>query len=68
MYEWVFIDLSESLFSVSSRGRTFRLKSAARAVFCHKDVRAVRERAIVLRAERVDTLEAEPMALGPERE
>lgn len=35
---------------------------------CHKDVRAVKDRAIVLRADRVETLEAEPIALGPEME
>lgn len=35
-------------------------------MFCHKDVRAVRERAIVLSAESVETLDAEPIALGPD--
>lgn len=34
---------------------------------CHKDVRAVKDSAIVLRAERVETLDAAPTALGPER-
>lgn len=33
---------------------------------CHKDVRAVKDSAIVLRADRVETLDAEPTALGPE--
>lgn len=32
---------------------------------CHKDVRAVKDSAIVLRADRVETLDAEPTALGP---
>lgn len=35
------------------------------SLLCHKDVRAVSDRAIVLRAERVDTLDADPIALGP---
>lgn len=34
---------------------------------CHKDVRAVKDSAIVLRADRVETLDAEPTALGPEK-
>lgn len=34
---------------------------------CHKDVRAVKDRAIVLRADKVETLDAEPTALGPEK-
>lgn len=34
---------------------------------CHKDDRAVKDSAIVLRADRVETLEAEPTALGPEK-
>lgn len=38
-------------------------------VVCHKDVRAVKDSAIVLRADRVETLEAEPTALlGPARQ
>lgn len=32
---------------------------------CHKDVRAVKDSAIVLSADRVETLDAEPTALGP---
>lgn len=42
-----------------------QMQRLLRAV-CHKDVRAVKDRAIVLRADRVETLEAEPTALGPE--
>lgn len=34
---------------------------------CHKDVRAVKDSAIVLSADRVETLDAEPTALGPEK-
>lgn len=34
---------------------------------CHKDVRAVKDSAIVLRADKVETLDAEPTALGPEK-
>lgn len=34
---------------------------------CHKDVRAVKDSAIVLRADRVETLDAEPTALVPEK-
>lgn len=34
---------------------------------CHKDVRAVKDSAIVLRADRVETLDAEPTAFGPEK-
>lgn len=37
------------------------------AAVCHKDVRAVNDRAIVLRADSVETLEAEPTALGPKK-
>lgn len=32
---------------------------------CHKDVRAVKDSAIVLSADKVETLDAEPTALGP---
>lgn len=35
-------------------------------VVCHKDVRAVKDSAIVLRADNVETLDADPTALGPE--
>jgi hypothetical protein len=34
---------------------------------CHNDVRAVKDNAIVLRADKVETLVAEPIALGPEK-
>lgn len=34
---------------------------------CHKDVRAVKDSAIVLSADRVETLDAEPTALVPEK-
>lgn len=45
------------------------MKQGLRRVVCHKDVRAVKDSAIVLRAERVETLEAEPTALlGPARQ
>ena len=52
---------SESLMS-SPHG-----KKSSLGIFCHKDVRAVKDSAIVLRAEMVDTLEAEPMAFRPEK-
>lgn len=42
-----------------------QMQRLPRAV-CHKDVRAVNDSAIVLRADRVETLDAEPTALGPE--
>lgn len=34
---------------------------------CHKDVRAVKDSAIVLSADKVETLDAEPTALVPEK-
>lgn len=36
-------------------------------VVCHKDVRAVKDSAIVLSADKVETLDAEPTALVPEK-
>lgn len=41
------------------------MQNLLRAV-CHKDVRAVKDSAIVLSADKVETLDAEPTALVPE--
>lgn len=51
---------------VSDRELTPHQKQCLLRAVCHKDVRAVKDRAIVLRADSVETLEAEPTALGPE--
>lgn len=43
------------------------LKQYLLETVCHKDVRAVKDSAIVLSADKVETLEAEPTALVPKK-
>lgn len=45
-----------------------RVSGLQQVTLCHKDVLAVSDNAIVLRAESVDTLDAEPTALGPAKD
>lgn len=51
-----------SAVELSARQMQYLLRAV-----CHKDVRAVKDSAIVLSADKVETLDAEPTALVPER-
>lgn len=51
-----------SAVALSARQMQYLLEAV-----CHKDVRAVKDSAIVLSADKVETLDAEPTALVPEK-
>ena len=55
------------LSCISAAASTPHQRQCLLGALCHNDVRAVKDSAIVLRADRVETLDAEPIALGPEK-